>query len=330
MTNEGSRELGPGVSLLVPVFNRSDLLASCLNSVLAQTTDDWEVVVVDGGSTDDTWGVCQRYAEMDPRIRAFRDQVNTGPVRGWWRCLDEARGTLATFLWSDDLLLPTFLERTVPFLADDDLAFVFTAAEVGPQPGMGRISYAEPEQEIASTDFIVASITEPGRYPASPACALFRLEDIRRSFVFELPTGEGFDLTDTGAGTDRLIYLLTALRYPRIANIGEPLAFFRAHAGSISVDGRGGRVSLGYAMAESWFALAIGRPDLAQVRLARHWLSQMRAVRRIIRPAVAVATYENLISSRELVRAAASLIVDKMVRAGSRLGPLRRSRRAGN
>ena len=82
----------PLVSLLVPVYNRADLLAACLDSAIAQTTGDFEVVVVDGASTDGTWEVCRRYADADPRIRVYRDDENTGPVEGWWRCLKLARG----------------------------------------------------------------------------------------------------------------------------------------------------------------------------------------------------------------------------------------------
>src|SRR3989304_5716279 len=113
--------MNPAVSLLVPAFNREKLLVPCLDSALAQTFPDLEVVVVDGASTDGTWEVCQRYASADSRVRVFRDEVNTGPVRGWWRCLEEARGTHGTFLWSDDVLRPTFLEMTLPQLADKNV-----------------------------------------------------------------------------------------------------------------------------------------------------------------------------------------------------------------
>ena len=80
----------PAVSLLVPVFNRADLLGDCIDSALGQTFRDIEVIVVDGASTDETWSVCQSYAESDPRVKIFREAKNRGPVLGWWRCLEEA------------------------------------------------------------------------------------------------------------------------------------------------------------------------------------------------------------------------------------------------
>lgn len=274
----------PKVSLLVPVFNRAELVSQAIESALTQTENDVEVVVVDGASTDRTWEVCLGYAAADHRVRVFRDEMNTGPVRGWWRCVEEARGTYATFLWSDDLLMPTFLERTAPFLSDERVAFAFTAAEIGSAPGAGRVSYAHAAGLMPSKKFITGSLASRGRYPLSPACALFRLGDIRRNFVTELPTDPSFDLTATGAGTDLLLYLMAASERPLVAHINEPLAFFRAHGGSISVDGRGGQVALSYATTKCWFAQTRGKAELVPTVVAWHWLDQMRSSRRFLPP----------------------------------------------
>jgi glycosyltransferase involved in cell wall biosynthesis len=275
---------------------------------------DFEVVVVDGASTDDTWKVCMRYAAADSRVRVFRDEVNAGPVRGWWRCVEEARGRFATFLWSDDLLLPTFLESTLPVLKDKDVGFVFTAAEIGPTPGTGTIHFARPSGVMPSQQFIEASLPGDGQYPVSPACALFRLADIRESFRLTLPTSPETDLTATGAGTDLLLYLLTASRYPRIASLQEALAFFREHAGSITVQGHGGQVALGYALSRSWFAATTGRRDLARAILAQHWLSEMRTARRATSPSAASARYCHVVSARELLWTAPIVVLRKAIR----------------
>jgi len=314
--------MNPLVSLLVPVFNRADLLVPCLDSALAQTMPDFEVVVVDGASTDGTWDVCLRYAAADSRVRIFRDAVNTGPVRGWWRCVEEARGTYATFLWSDDMLKPTFLASTVPVLAHHDVAFVFTAAEIGPEAGAGEFHYAQPSRLMPSNEFIEGSLPGTGVYPVSPACALFRLADLRQSFMMELPTEPRTDLTATGAGVDLLLYLLTALRYPRVACLPEPLAFFRAHAGSITVDGRGGQVALGYALTESWFARTNGYRERVGAILARLWLHEMRASRRLLSPSAAARRYGQMVGAGEvgaggLVTAAAGLLAERVTRAAT-------------
>lgn len=303
----------PAVSLLVPVFNREGLLSDCLESGLGQTMSDIEIVVVDGASTDGTWDVCRRFAARDPRVRPFRDPTNTGPVRGWWSCVEKARGRYATFLWSDDVVFPSFLERTLPFLADERVAFAYTAAEIGPSPGHGRVAYALADsQTMTSDEFIVGSLTSRGRFPVSPACALFRLEDIRRNFLTDVPEPKT-DLTLTGAGVDLMFYLLTARQRPDVVHISEPLAFFRSHPGSISTEGRAGEVDRHYALAKSWFAKDYGRPDLIPTILAWHWLARMRDSGRAMSPRAAVQRYGGLTNQVRLVsaamRIAASLVI---------------------
>jgi hypothetical protein len=293
----------PGVSLLVPVFNRKDLLRECLDSALAQTDEDLEVVVVDGASTDGTWDVCREYERADVRVRAIREEANRGPVAGWWRCLQEADGIYGTFLWSDDLLRPTFIERTRPFLQDPEVAFAYTAAEIGSALGEGSVYFAQTTGLVSSESFILGSLTAPQNYPVSPACALFRLDDIRKSFTMKLPTFPPFDLTKNGAGTDVLMYLLTAAVRPLVAHIADPLAFFRAHPGSITIGGQEGRVALGYAVTKAWFAASRGRRDISARVLARQYLADMRRSRRPLAVKTTLGRYGNLVTAPQLIAA---------------------------
>ena len=78
----------PRVSILIPVYNREALIGECIQSALFQTFTDFEVIIVDNASTDNTWGICQRFAEQDKRVRVFRNEKNIGPVRNWRRCVD--------------------------------------------------------------------------------------------------------------------------------------------------------------------------------------------------------------------------------------------------
>ena len=318
--------MNPRVTIMVPTFNRANLLGECLDSALAQTLADLEVVVVDGASTDTTWDICRQYAEMDPRVRVFRDPANSGPARGWLRCVEEARGTYGTFLWSDDMLLPSFLERTVSSLEDDSIAFAYTAADIGPSPGQGSTHYAFASSVLTSREFIRGSLTTNGAFPVSPACGLFRMEDIRKNFTMELPTDPPVDLSNTGAGVDLLLFLLAALDRPRVAHIPEPLAFFRAHPDSITIQGRGGLVALSYALTKAWFANQHGMPELAPKILARHWLRAMRDGHRLSSPTTAVRRYRRLTTAGELLAAAVRLAVSYALAHGTRtvVGAFRR------
>ncbi len=96
----------PAVSIIIPTYNRSALLCEAIQSVLAQTCRDFEVIVVDDGSTDDTRQVV---AGFGPPVR-YVYQDNRGRSAARNRGLREARGRYLLFLDSDDLLLPSSLE----------------------------------------------------------------------------------------------------------------------------------------------------------------------------------------------------------------------------
>jgi glycosyltransferase involved in cell wall biosynthesis len=99
----------PRVSVIIPFQNRIPWLKEAVASVLAQTFQDFEIIIVDNGSTD------AYEAPNDPRIRYIR-QEDRGPAGGRNRGMDVARGDYIAFLDSDDLFMPTKLERQVAFM----------------------------------------------------------------------------------------------------------------------------------------------------------------------------------------------------------------------
>jgi glycosyltransferase involved in cell wall biosynthesis len=101
--NKISRTSTPLVSVVVPAFNRESLLGETLDSVLAQTCPDWEVVVVDDGSSDDTVRVAQEYASRDDRIRVVCHDRNQGISATLNTGIAESRGQFFCWLSSDDL-----------------------------------------------------------------------------------------------------------------------------------------------------------------------------------------------------------------------------------
>ena len=102
------------VSIIIPCYNREDLLPETLESLLAQTFPHWEAIVVDEGSEDQSLAVARKYAREDNRIRAFSRE---GIFRGANVCRNQglslARGEFVIFLDSDDLLSKTCLEHRV-------------------------------------------------------------------------------------------------------------------------------------------------------------------------------------------------------------------------
>ncbi len=98
------------VSVIVPVYNRAYCMRKCLDSILNQTFADWECIVVDDGSTDDTWNVCVEYAGKDRRFVICR-QENKGVSAARNKALDSATGRYVTFVDSDDYIEIDFLEK---------------------------------------------------------------------------------------------------------------------------------------------------------------------------------------------------------------------------
>ncbi len=102
----------PFVSVVVPTWNRASLLARSIGSVQAQTWSDFEIIVVDDGSTDDTYHVVRGICEFDTRVRLVtieRAGVSAARNRG----IDEARGELVAFLDTDNTWEPDFLRSMV-------------------------------------------------------------------------------------------------------------------------------------------------------------------------------------------------------------------------
>lgn len=103
--------MNPLVSICVPTYNGEKYLRECLNSVLAQTFSDFEVLIVDDQSSDNTFCIAQEYAEKDTRIRVMRNDKNLGLVGNWNQCVELASGEWIKFVFQDDLIAPACLEK---------------------------------------------------------------------------------------------------------------------------------------------------------------------------------------------------------------------------
>jgi len=104
--------LTPCVSVVIPAYNNAAYIVATMESVLAQDFDDFEVIVADHSSTDDTAALLQRYAD-DPRVQLLSTESGGGALRNWNRVSQAATGELLKLVCGDDLLAPTALSRQV-------------------------------------------------------------------------------------------------------------------------------------------------------------------------------------------------------------------------
>ncbi len=109
----------PRVSIGMPAYNAANYIAEAIDSLLAQTYTDFELIISDNASTDDTELICLSYAERDSRIRYHRQEENQGAFWNFHRVLELARGKYFKWAPHDDTCAPTLLERCVDVLDDD-------------------------------------------------------------------------------------------------------------------------------------------------------------------------------------------------------------------
>lgn len=116
----------PLVSVITPAYNAARFIGETMASVQAQTLDDWEMIIADDCSRDETCQVVAEAAARDPRIVLVRQAKNSGPAATRNAALARASGRFVAFLDSDDLWLPEKLARQTDFMLREDCAVSYT------------------------------------------------------------------------------------------------------------------------------------------------------------------------------------------------------------
>lgn len=111
------------LTIIIPVYNAEAYLSQCLDSMLKQDRDNFEVIMVDDGSTDGSPGICLRYQEKDSRFRYCR-QDNAGPGTARNRGMEMAEGEWICFVDADDWIAPSYVSQMLSVPADVDLVLV--------------------------------------------------------------------------------------------------------------------------------------------------------------------------------------------------------------
>lgn len=113
----------PTISIIVPVYNVEEFIRKCLDSILAQTFTDWECILVDDGSSDNSGDICDEYAQRDARFIVIHKE-NEGIAKARITAYNYSKGELITFIDSDDYVLPEYLELLAKPIIEDDVDMV--------------------------------------------------------------------------------------------------------------------------------------------------------------------------------------------------------------
>ena len=132
---QGTMKTRPLVSVIVPVFNHGQFLAQRMDSILAQSFRDFEVIILDDASTDNSFEVARRY-ESHPQVRIVLNKENSGSAfRQWKKGLELARGKFVWIAEGDDASEPDFLRQLLPFFSDPEVALAYCDSQVIDQNG---------------------------------------------------------------------------------------------------------------------------------------------------------------------------------------------------
>lgn len=116
----------PTVTVVTPSYNAAAFIAETIRSVQRQTFADFEHLIVDDGSNDDTRQIVANFSRDDPRVRLICQPSNKGPAAARNRAIEEARGRYIAFLDGDDFWHPQKLDRQLKFMGANDVAFCYT------------------------------------------------------------------------------------------------------------------------------------------------------------------------------------------------------------
>ncbi len=115
------------VSIITPTYNSAKYIAETYESVREQTHENWEWIIIDDGSTDETETIVSTFIEKDKRIQFYKLAQNSGPAIARNTGIEKAKGSFMTFLDADDIWFPTFIENSIATIKETAIPFVFSS-----------------------------------------------------------------------------------------------------------------------------------------------------------------------------------------------------------
>lgn len=215
------------VTIVTPTYNCGKYISDAIRSVMSQTYTQWEMIIVDDCSTDNTKEIVESFAVNDSRIRYFCNQENCGAAVSRNRAIGQARGRWIAFLDSDDLWSPTKLERQIQFMTTNNYHFTYHR-------------YEEIDENSQPLGRNISGIKKVGKCAMYSCCwpgCLTVMYD--REYVGLI------QIEDIKKNNDTAIWLKVVEKCPCYL-LPENLAFYRKREGSITPYGIWGKIKAHY------------------------------------------------------------------------------------
>ncbi|WP_257659154.1 glycosyltransferase family 2 protein [Parapedobacter lycopersici] len=141
------------ISIITPLYNGSRYVSETIDSVVQQTYQNWELLIIDDGSTDSGPQIVEQYQRTEARIHLIRNKTNLGPAQTRNRGIEAAKGRYIAFLDSDDVWLPNKLEVQLRFMTSAAAPFTFSFYEQIDEDGslLKRMDYFPAKVTYRST-----------------------------------------------------------------------------------------------------------------------------------------------------------------------------------
>jgi glycosyltransferase involved in cell wall biosynthesis len=235
MTAAARRSPEPLVSICMPAYQADAWIGDAIESALAQTWQNFELVVVDDGSTDSTLEVARSHS--DPRIRIESNAANVGSARTHNRAIERSQGDYVKFLHADDRLAPDCLEAMVDLAQEDPgIGLVFAAREVvaeSEDDAAWSTTYANPHEQFRGLErindgrFLFEQLVDEGleeNWIGEPSAVLVTRRALEQSGTFNARIHQVVDLD---------LWLRILIDH-RVGFVERPLCTYRRHARSVS------------------------------------------------------------------------------------------------
>ncbi len=216
----GGEQIIPAVSIVVPVMDGAAYIRQALDSIINQNFTDYEVIVVDDGSTDRTREIVEEYARRDPRFRLVVNERNLGVAEAMNVCLTHARGRYIARLDADDYMLPDRMAQQFEYLENHpEVGLLGTAAYHIDEASHFKQVKLQPEDDTAIRFQLLF-------YPPfyHPSC-MYRAEVIRK---------HNLSYNKKMRATEDMDFWFRMAKHTRMKNLMRPLILYRKHTGSIS------------------------------------------------------------------------------------------------
>jgi len=216
----------PKVSIIIPTYNRANYLEQAINSVLAQTFQDYELVVLDNASTDNTSEVVRKF--RDERFQYIKNEINIGPINNFNKGLKVARGDFVIIFHDDDIMAPELVEEEVKILNEnEDVVLVASNVELIDEKGktiQNKLLSIDQDIIFEKYEYIVKRLKNDILLPCPSVMLRKNFLDVN-NLIFESEKGPAADtyLWFKINLSDKLLYL-----------VSRPLLKYRIHSGQDS------------------------------------------------------------------------------------------------